>query len=119
MTSRMERRDAAVTRMLVAVCVVYVVCTLPTVAHASFRYFLSGFDPKGRFRNTFYAAASLTHLMASINASVNFLVYVSVGTKFKETLKGMFNRKTGGREERSQVKELDTTTQTEVTKFSH
>ena len=118
MTSRMERREAAVTRMLVAVCVVYVVCTLPTVAHASFRYFLPSFDSKGRFRNTFYATVSITHLMASLNASVNFVVYVSVGTKFKETLKGMFNSKTGGREERSKMKELDTATQTEVTKLS-
>ena len=113
MTSSAEPREAAVTRMLVVVCVVYAVCTLPTVAHAFFRYFLPDFDSKEGLRNTFYATLSLTHLMASCNASGNFLIYLSVSTKFKQTLKGMLYRgRSGGTKDGRKMKDLDTTTQT-------
>ena len=115
MTSSAEPREAAVTRMLVVVCVVYAVCTLPTVAHAFFRYFLPDFDSKEGLRNTFYATLSLTHLMASCNASGNFLIYLSVSTKFKETLKGMFSTgKSGRREGSGRTNHLDTTRQTHI-----
>ena len=109
----MKVREAAVTRMLVVVCVVYMVCTLPAVAHAFFRYFLSEFSSIRRLRNTFYATVSLMHLMASINASGNFLIYLSVSTKFKQTLKGMLYRgRSGGTKDGRKMKDLDTTTQT-------
>ena len=97
--SSSERREAAVTRMLVAVCAVYAVCTVPTVTHAFCRYFLSEFDSRGRLRNTFYATISLTHLMASVNASGNFLIYLTVSTRFKDTLKVMVGAGRAGRVE--------------------
>ena len=103
------------TRMLVVVCVVYMVCTLPTVAHAFFRYFLPEFASTGRLRNTFYTTVSLTHLMASVNASGNFLIYLSVSTKFKETLKGMFcTGKITGRCHGRKLKDLETTKRTDI-----
>ena len=115
MTSSAERREAAVTRMLVVVCVVYMVCTLPTVAHAFFRYFLNEFSSTGRLRNTFYATVSFTHLMASVNASGNFLIYLSVSTKFKEALKGMFcTGKITGRCHGRKLKGLETTKRTDI-----
>ena len=114
-SSQMIGREAAVTRMLVVVCVVYMVCILPTVTHACFRYFLPDFLSTGRLRNTFYATVSLTHLMASVNASVNFLIYLSVSTKFKETLKGMFcTGKSGGMKDSGKMNYLDTTRQTDI-----
>ena len=114
-SSQMKVREAAVTRMLVVVCVVYMVCTLPTVTHAFFRYFLPEFSSIRRLRNTFYATVSLMHLMASINASGNFLIYLSVSTKFKETLKGMFSTgKSGRREGSGRTNHLDTTRQTHI-----
>ena len=69
MTSAAEPREAAVTRMLVVVCVVYAVCTLPTVAHAFFRYFLPEFASTGRLRNTFYTTVSLTCLLYTSDAA--------------------------------------------------
>ena len=119
MTSSAERREAAVTRMLVVVCVVYMVCTLPTVTHAFFRYFLPEFASTGRLRNTYYATVSLAHLMASFNASVNFLIYLSVSTKFKETLKGMScTGKIKGTDNRRKMKVLETTKQTDISRIT-
>lgn len=80
--------------MLVVVCVIYTVCTLPSVMHSFFRLSFPEFQPDAKYENSMFATAALMHLFLSVNSSVNFVVYYNMSTRFKETLKEMMKRKT-------------------------
>ena len=81
------------TRMLVTVCVIYTVCTLPYATHSFFRLSVRDFRPEGGYENTMFATAALMHLCLSVNSSANFLVYYNMSTRFRDTLKVMVKRK--------------------------
>ena len=80
--------------MLVVVCVIYTVCTLPSVMHSFFRLSFPEFQLHAKYENSMFATAALMHLFLSVNSSVNFVVYYNMSTRFKETLKEMMKRKT-------------------------
>ena len=89
MTSSAEPREAAVTRMLVVMCVTFTLCTIPTVTLSFVRNLVPGFLPSGRYTHTFYASNSLMHLFSSLNCSVNFVIYYVMGSRFRATLRGL------------------------------
>ena len=78
---------------MLVVCVIYTVCTLPSVMHSFFRLSFPEFQPDAKYENSMFATAALMHLFLSVNSSVNFVVYY-MSTRFKETLKEMMKRKT-------------------------
>ena len=53
-----ERRERAVTSMLVTVCVLYVICITPSVAFVFIINLIPDFLPSGRYCNTFKACYS-------------------------------------------------------------
>nr|KAG5714132.1 hypothetical protein BaRGS_020460 [Batillaria attramentaria] len=53
-----DLKEAAVTRMLLVVCYVYVICVTPSVVNAFLVQFIDGWIPTGRFKNTFYVRRS-------------------------------------------------------------
>nr|KAG5705547.1 hypothetical protein BaRGS_009200 [Batillaria attramentaria] len=87
-----SQREAAVTRMLMVVCLVYTFCTTPTAVQALARMFVAEFVGGGRYNNIFFASLVITHLMESVNCSINFIVYYAMSTRFRETLRDMVHR---------------------------
>nr|KAG5714015.1 hypothetical protein BaRGS_020343 [Batillaria attramentaria] len=67
-------------------------CRGPWVAMTITSKVVTGFSPRERYWDLFYVTNTLMHLLASINASVNFLVYVTRGTRFRATVRSLFTR---------------------------
>ncbi|XP_076461791.1 uncharacterized protein LOC143294245 [Babylonia areolata] len=93
MTTSQDQREAALTRMLVVICVIYTACTLPFVTHSFFRLTVRGFGPGGHLENTANFTVGLVHAVATVNASANFVVYCTMSTRFRHTLQQMVRRK--------------------------
>jgi hypothetical protein len=91
-TSQKERREAAVTRMLTTLCVLFTACLVPYVVSALLRLAVPDYNPEGRYSNTLLATTGLMHVFFSSNASINFVVYVTRSSKFKATLARMLGR---------------------------
>ena len=87
-----DRREAAVTRMLVVMCVTFTLCTIPTVTLSFVRNLVPGFLPSGRYTKAFYASNSLMHLFSALNCSLNFFIYYAMGSRFRATLRGLAAR---------------------------
>ena len=105
-SASVSSREVALTRMLIGISVLYVVCTLPILTLGLCILFVPDISLKGRYYNTFNLMVSVFELFSYINASVNFFVYCFLGSKYKETLKEMFRcggkvvKRTGEREKR-------------------
>ncbi|KAL8590142.1 hypothetical protein ACOMHN_010337 [Nucella lapillus] len=78
-----------VTKTLISICVVFVVCSLPyiVVQVARLLFQKEGFSDVGRYRNLSFATISLTLLFSLINSSVNFIFYITFSTKFNTAAK--------------------------------
>ena len=87
--SAAQRKEAVVTRMLLLVCYVYVLCVTPSVVNAFVVQFTAGWVPTGRYSNAFYAYVALMHTLTALNSSVNFFIYYSRGSKFRSTLRDL------------------------------
>ncbi|XP_070208353.1 probable G-protein coupled receptor AH9.1 [Littorina saxatilis] len=81
-----EKREAAVTRMLVTVCCLYVICMTPSVMRTFALHRLPGFLISGYLCNTFKVTTALVHLLEVINASANFFIYLKQSSRYKATL---------------------------------
>ena len=83
-------KDATLTRMLVGTSCVFVSCITP---HFLF-YVIVPFVPElrlgGTYSNTFRVGIATLQMASFINSSVNFFVYYYFGTKYRQTVRGMF-----------------------------
>ncbi|CAG5129108.1 unnamed protein product [Candidula unifasciata] len=97
MTGRAATNDKAV-KMLVTVCVVYIAIAIPIVTLYSY------YQPAFIFTSTLYELVeSIAVLLSCINASANFVIYVTMSEKFANTYRrllscsgGMFRRGSKG-----------------------
>ena len=89
-------REVALTRMLIGISVMYVACSMPTLAFGMVFLAVPDMSTKGRYYNAFNLLGSVFELCSYINASFNFFVYSFLGSKYKETLKEIFCCKRNG-----------------------
>ena len=88
-SAAMSVRDVSLTRMLIGCSILFIVCTVPGVVFRVLILFVTDMSLAGRYYNTFKFIFSVTHLCAYTNSSVNFFIYCTMGTKYKQTLKSM------------------------------
>ncbi|KAL8566571.1 hypothetical protein ACOMHN_054793 [Nucella lapillus] len=89
MTS-VQKQEVTLTRMLVTVCCVFVVCMTPSVSRALVLFSrLPGFLNTGHLCNAFKVTVALTHMLEAFNASINFHIYVRQSSRYRSTLKLM------------------------------
>nr|KAG5691931.1 hypothetical protein BaRGS_000640 [Batillaria attramentaria] len=92
-TSSTNQREAALTRMLLVVCVVFTVCATIAAVQALTRNFLPDFMFGGRYNNALFLSLTTTHFVESVNCSINFIIYYTMSTRFRETLREMVHGK--------------------------
>ena len=85
--SAVSSREVALTRMLIGISVLYVICSMPTLAFGIVFLTVPDMRTQGRYYNAFNLMLSVFELCSYINASFNFFVYSFLGSKYKETLK--------------------------------
>ncbi|KAK7475780.1 hypothetical protein BaRGS_00033001 [Batillaria attramentaria] len=82
-------RDVNLTRMLIGTSVVYIVCATPCIFRRFLILTVPDFSNVGRYRNVYRVVTIVEMLGSYVNSSVNFFVYVTLGSKFRETLRGI------------------------------
>ncbi|XP_076448626.1 uncharacterized protein LOC143285253 [Babylonia areolata] len=85
-----DKKEAAVTKMLLLVCYAYVIFVTPSVVNAFVVQFVNGWRPTGRYSNTFYVYVALMRLLTALNSSLNFFIYFFRGSKFRSTIRELF-----------------------------
>ncbi|KAK7491773.1 hypothetical protein BaRGS_00017029 [Batillaria attramentaria] len=85
-------REIALTRMLIGTSILFLVCSVSHVVTRIMILFVPDFSIGGRYSNTFNFMSSVNELFTYINSSVNFFIYYSMGSKYKETVRRMFGR---------------------------
>ena len=85
-----DSKEVAVTRMLIAVSCVFIVCSIPTILFKVTPFFLPGFAVGGKNHNLVLLGLCFIHYFPAINSSINFYFYVKMGSRFRKELKSLF-----------------------------
>ncbi|XP_070194346.1 succinate receptor 1-like [Littorina saxatilis] len=85
----METKEMAVTKMLVAVSCVFILCSLPNILSRIISLFAPGMKLGGRNQNVHMVTVALLYLFNAINSSVNFIFYYKMGSSFRRILRGV------------------------------
>ncbi|KAL8569051.1 hypothetical protein ACOMHN_020494 [Nucella lapillus] len=91
MTS-VEKQEASMTRMLMTVCCVYVMCMTPSATRTLLINILPGFLSIGHLCNSYRVSTSLALLLEAFNGSINFLIYVKQSSQYRSTLRQLCYR---------------------------
>nr|KAG5695160.1 hypothetical protein BaRGS_030206 [Batillaria attramentaria] len=82
-----SRKEVALTRMLVVISCVYIACVSPRLFRSMARFLVPEFRPWGRLCNLVQVTESVENLLLALNSTINFFVYYTLGSKFKDTFK--------------------------------
>ncbi|KAL8589839.1 hypothetical protein ACOMHN_020842 [Nucella lapillus] len=92
-SSTSETQMVALTWMLVATSVLFVLCTSPVLFVQMSIFFVKELTAGGKYHILWTLSWSLISLFRCINCSLNFFVYYSMGSRFCQTLKQLFRGK--------------------------
>ncbi|KAK7116346.1 hypothetical protein V1264_002040 [Littorina saxatilis] len=93
-----NRKEAVLTRMLVAMSCVYIACVSPRVLRSLCRLLVPGFRAWGSMCNLMIATESLETMFLGINSSLNFFLFYSMGSRYRATLRRLLTRRTDNAE---------------------
>ena len=83
-------KDATLTRMLVGTSCVFVACITPHILFYVIVPFVPELSLGGTYKNTYKIGIATLQMASFINSSVNVFVYYYFGTKYRQTVRGMF-----------------------------
>ena len=81
-----SQSDTKITQMLLSLCLLFIILTLPNATGAMLNYFVPGFDFEGCYRNTFAVFFRFVSMASCLNSSVNFIAFASLSAKFRAAL---------------------------------
>ena len=84
-----DSKEVAVTRMLIAVSCVFIVCSIPNNVMKLTPFFLPEFSKGIKNQNLLLLGHCLKHYIPAINSSINFFFYFKMGSRFRAVLKSM------------------------------
>ncbi|KAK7112860.1 probable G-protein coupled receptor 139 [Littorina saxatilis] len=86
----MESKEVALTKMLIAVSILFIVCTLPNVILRIAPLFVDEFRLGGRKQNLLLSGICVIYLANAINSALNFVFYYKMGSRFRMCVKSLF-----------------------------
>ncbi|KAL8589835.1 hypothetical protein ACOMHN_020838 [Nucella lapillus] len=92
-SSTSETQMVALTWTLVATSVLFVLCTSPVLFVQMSIFFVKELKAGGRFHNLRTLSWGFIDLFRCINCSLNFFIYYRMGSRFRQTLKGLLGSK--------------------------
>ena len=84
--SAASQSETRVTKMLLFLCVTYVVCVIPDVIAAMTTYFIPEFMFYRKYHNIFVICVEMFFLSSCLNSTVNVFAYLALSTRFRATL---------------------------------
>ena len=95
--SAAQIQQASLTKMLVFISCVYIVCSLPELALALWRRIDYEFGPGGKFSNMFFATHIVAYQVFTVtNSAVNFFVYYWMSSRYRRVLRTLLCRSEEG-----------------------
>ncbi|CAC5393223.1 unnamed protein product [Mytilus coruscus] len=92
-TSKTDNKsEDKITRMLLIISAVCLLCTTPGSLLLLVSRFVDGFEFFGKYHNIFVVFSDLSLLLSMINSSVNFIIYMVCNKQFSEAYKKIFCR---------------------------
>ena len=93
-SSNVQTQQTALTKMLVVVCCIFAVCSLPDCVIALVRRFEPEYAPGRKYVNIFSLTHVISHqLFLATNCSVNFFVYYKMSSRFRLEVRRLIVRK--------------------------
>ena len=89
----MESKEIALTKMLIAVSCLFIVCTIPNVVLRIAPLVVEEFRLGGRNQNLLLVGICVIYLANAINSAMNFIFYYKMGSKYRMVLRSMFTGK--------------------------
>ena len=93
-SSSLSSKEIGVTKMLIALSIEFFVLSIPVIILPVVPVFEPRLRPGADFANFFNLLVRVGETFSKASSTVNFFVYYSTGTKFRETLHCMIHRKT-------------------------
>ena len=84
--SAASQSETRVTKMLLFLCVTYVVCVIPDVIAATTTYFIPEFMFYRKYHNIFVVCVEMFFFFSCLNSTVNVFAYLALSTRFRATL---------------------------------
>ncbi|XP_076441549.1 uncharacterized protein LOC143280759 [Babylonia areolata] len=84
---RLDSHTVALTRMLIATSVLFVVCLSPILMVEMATFLVPGLMPGGQYRNLRTIMWRVINVCRCVNSSLNFFVYCYMGSRFRHTLR--------------------------------
>ena len=75
------------TKTLILVSCLFVICTLPNIAVRVVPFFVGDFRLGGRNQNIYMSAIVVLQVTPTINSCLNFFFYLRMGSRFRMTLR--------------------------------
>lgn len=84
--SHVSGAEVRVTRMLLTLSIIYVICELPALIVCLVNYFIPEFFMHRKFNNTFVITYETIFTVTCLNSTANFFAYVILSSKFRSSL---------------------------------
>ena len=83
-----QTQQTALTKMLVVVCCIYVICSTPGCIMSLIRRMETQYSAGGRYANIFNLAQHIgSHVFSATNSSVNFFIFYTRSSRFRQELR--------------------------------
>ena len=86
----MSTREKRLTRTVVGITCVFIVCTLPLTIHGLCIILVRGYSYGGSYRYLFQITSLVCLLMSQVNSTTNFVVFTVLGSRFRQVVVKMF-----------------------------
>ncbi|XP_025113610.1 proteinase-activated receptor 2-like [Pomacea canaliculata] len=84
------KKETAITKMLVTLSIEFLVLSLPNIIIRIIHLFEPEVRFAGRYNNSYFLLINIAETGSILNSSIDFFVYYSAGTKFRDTVHEMF-----------------------------
>ena len=118
-SSSLSSKEIGVTKMLIALSIEFFVLNIPVIILRVVPVFEPRLRPGGDFANFFNLLMGVGETFSNTSSTVNFFVYYSTGTKFRETLQSMIRRKTGTKRKQDSKSDSSTVFRNTLTSVTH
>ena len=85
--NKISAKEAALTKMLVATSILFIVCLVPILMVQIATFLVKDLNYDGRYHNLTSVLWQCINTFRCLNSSLNFFIYFRMGSKFRETLR--------------------------------
>ena len=99
-SSSISPQELALTKMLIGIAVLFIVCVSPLALFRLVWLFLPEMNIGRRYHNLFATGLSVLEALSYVNATFNIFVYYTIGSRYRETFWALLGRQKRDKTER-------------------